>query len=203
MHSRSNRLARGIVAAAIATLVAALSHTIGGGVFPSAPLLALAFITSVGWCTALLGRRFSWPRVSAAVIASQALFHGTFALTGTGGARVVAETSGHAEHGGSTTLTVVAGEVGHLHDGSVMLVAHAVAAIVTIVAMRLADRSSRATAALSRVVRALLPILVVAPVVLGGPATRVRPEGSGFRPGRVVALLGGLRHRGPPVLIAA
>ncbi|RWZ59620.1 hypothetical protein ELQ92_12395 [Labedella populi] len=203
MHSRSDRLARGTTAAAIATLVAALSHTIGGGTFPSAPLLALAFITSIGWCTALVGRRFSWPRVSVAVIASQALFHGTFALTGSGGARVVAETGGHAGHGGSTVLTVVPGEIGHLHDGPSMLVAHGVAAVVTIVALRLADRSSRATAALSRIVRSLLPLLVAAPVAVGTRATRVRPDGSGFRPARAAALLGGLRHRGPPVLIAA
>lgn len=202
MHSRSHRLARGTAAAGIATLVAALSHTIGGGTFPAAPLLALAFVASIGWCTAVVGRRFSWPRVSAAVVASQALFHGTFALMGSGGARVVAASGGHAGHGG-TTLTVLPGDVGHLHDGPAMLIAHAVAAAVTIVAMRLADRSSRATAALSRMVRSLLPVLVAAPVSLGARATRVRPEGSGFRPARTADLLGGLRHRGPPVLIAA
>lgn len=202
MHSRSHRLARGTAAAGIATLVAALSHTIGGGTFPSAALLAVAFVTSIGWCTAVVGRRFSWPRVSAAVIASQALFHGTFALMGSGGSRVVAATSGHAGHGG-TTLTVVPGEAAHEHDASTMLIAHVIAAVVTIVAMRLADRSSRATAALSRMVRSLLPIRLPVPVSLDERTTRVRPEGSGFRPARTADLLGGLRHRGPPALIAA
>lgn len=203
MHSRTHRLARGTVAAGIATLVAALSHTLGGGAFPPAPLLALAFVTSVGWCTAIVGRRFSWAHVSAAVVASQALFHGTFALSGAGGARVIAESSGHAGHVASTTLTVVPGAVGHLHDGTSMLAAHAIAALVTIVALRLADRSSRATAALSRLVLSLLPTIAPLPIVIGAGAASIRPEGTGFRPSRVALLLGGLRHRGPPTLAAA
>jgi hypothetical protein len=202
MHSRTHRLARGTVAAAIATLVAALSHTAGGGTFPSAPLVALAFVTSVGWSTAVVGRRFSWPRVSAAVVASQALFHGTFALLGAGGARVVAETARHSAHTGSTTLTVLPGGSGHAHDGAGMLAAHAVAAVVTIVALRIADRSSLATAALARVVRSLLPTLS-APVTFDPRIPRVRANGTGFRPAPVAVMLTGLRRRGPPVLIVA
>jgi hypothetical protein len=203
MHSRTHRLARGTAAAAIATLVAALSHTAGGGAFPSAPLLALAFVTSVGWCTAVVGRRFSWPRVSAAVVASQALFHGTFGLLGAGGARVVAETAGHSAHAGSTTLTVLPGGSGHAHDGVGMLAAHAVAAVVTIVALRIADRSSLGTAALSRIVRRLIPALTAVPIAVGSRLPDVRPNGTGFRPAPVAVILTGLRRRGPPVLIAA
>ncbi|RWZ50950.1 hypothetical protein ELQ90_09000 [Labedella phragmitis] len=203
MHSRTHRLARGTAAAAIATLVAALSHTAGGGAFPSAPLLALAFVVSVGWCTAVVGRRFSWTRVSAAVVASQALFHGTFALVGAGGARVVAETAGHSAHAGSTTLTVLANGSGHAHDGVGMLAAHGVAAAVTIVALRIADRSSLATAALSHVVRSLFPALTAVPVAIGSHLARVRPNGTGFRPSPIAVILTGLRRRGPPVLITA
>lgn len=203
MHSRTHRLARGATAAAIATLVAALSHTAGGGTFPSAPLLALAFVTSVGWCTAVVGRRFSWLRVSAAVVASQALFHGTFALLGAAGDRVVAETAGHSAHAGSTTLTVLPGGSGHVHEGVGMLAAHAVAAAVTIVALRIAERSSLATAALTHVVRSLLPALTALPVAIGSRLARVRPSGTGFRPAPVAVILTGLRRRGPPVLTTA
>mgnify|MGYP004512153605 CR=1 FL=1 len=204
MHSRTHRLARGTAAAGIATLVAALSHTAGGGAFPGAPLLALAFVSSVGWCTAVVGRRFSWPRVSAAVVASQALFHGTFALVAPG-AHVVATPGGsvgHGGHGAATTLTVTAGAE-HAHTEPVMLAAHLVAAVVTIVALRLAERSSVATAALARLVRSLVRSAAALPVLAEPRPTRVRPDGSGFRPARAAVLLGGLRHRGPPVLIPA
>lgn len=204
MHSRTDRLARGTVAAGIATFVAALSHAAGGGAFPSLALLAVAFVVSIGWCTAVVGRRFSWPRVSAAVLASQALFHGTFGLAGTDGSRIVAETSGHAAHAGTTTLSVVQDAGAHAHSGAPMLLAHVFAALVTIVALRVGDSSSLGIAALGRLVASVVrtAAVVAVPVSAAGP-TRVRPEGSGFHPSRVAMLLGGLRHRGPPLVVTA
>jgi hypothetical protein len=206
MHSRTDRLARGSVAAGIATFVAALSHAAGGGTFPSPIVLALAFVVSVGWCTVVIGRRFSWPRVSSAVLASQALFHGTFGLAGPGGAHVVAQSGGHGAHAtglGGTTLTVVHDAAEHGHDGAPMVLAHLLAAVVTIVALRLGDSASFGIAALSRVVAAVVRIAPIGPVNVPSEPTRIRPEGSGFRPSRVATLLGGLRHRGPPALLTA
>jgi hypothetical protein len=206
MHSRTDRLARGTVAAGIATFVAAFSHAIGGGLFPSPALLVLAFIVSVGWCTAVVGRRFSWPRVSIAVVASQALFHGTFGLAGPAGAHVVAQpgTGGaHAAHSGSTTLTLVQNAAGHGHDGAPMLLAHLGAAALTILVLRLVDSSSLGIAALARVVSSVIRAIVPVPVLVTRGSARIRPEGSGLRPSRLPLLLGGLRHRGPPAFVTA
>lgn len=201
-HSHGRRVARGTAAATIATFVAALSHTIGGGSFPPAPLLALALVLSIGWCTVVTGRRFGWTRVSLAVTASQMLFHGTFALSGGQGGHVVVVDSVHAHHG-ATTLAVLGGGSAHEHDSGPMILAHLVAALVTIVALRLGESTATATAALSTVVRSLLPT-IPALVPIGRPAgVRVRPDGSGFRPARTAVLLGGLRHRGPPAFLAA
>lgn len=203
MHSRTDRLARGTVAAGIATFVAALSHAAGGGTFPSPVLLAVAFVVSVGWCTAVLGRRFSWARVSVSVIASQALFHGTFGLAGSTDAHVVAQSGVHAAHAGGTTLTLVQDAAEHSHAGTPMLVAHAMAAVATIVALRLGESSSLGIATLSRLVASVIAVAAVVPVLLSSGPARVRPEGSGFRPSRAAELLGGLRHRGPPIVVSA
>jgi hypothetical protein len=203
MQSRTERLARGTIAAGVATFAAALSHAAGGGLFPSAPLLALAFLASIGWCTLVVGRRFSWRRVSVAVVASQAFFHATFALVSDEATRVVAD-SAHGGHHGTTTLTVIAGESAHAHVGGAwMLLAHAIAALLTIAALRLGDRSSFGIAALSRLVNSLRRVVVVAVAPeRHATGTRVRAGGSGFRPARAVLLLGGLRHRGPPLTTA-
>lgn len=203
MHSRTDRLARGTVAAGIATFVAALSHAAGGGTFPAPVLLAVAFVVSVGWCTAVLGRRFSWARVSVSVIASQALFHGTFGLAGSTDAHIVAQSGAHSAHAGGTTLTIVQDAAEHAHAGTPMVFAHAVAALVTIIALRLGDSSSLGIAALARLVASVVAVAAVVPVLLPSGPTRVRPEGSGFRPARVADLLGGLRHRGPPPVVTA
>jgi hypothetical protein len=207
MNSRTDRLARGTVAAGIATFVAALSHDVGGGAFPSPVLLAVAFVVSVGWCTAVVGRRFSWLRVSAAVAASQALFHGTFGLASSHDAHIVVESSGassaHAGHAGMTTLTVIDDATTHAHDGAPMLLAHIGAAIVTILALRLGDRSSLGIAALTRLVAAVVRTATVVALPVPRHPARIRPDGSGFRPSRVASLLGGLRHRGPPSVVAA
>lgn len=202
MHSRPERLARGTVAAGVATFVAALSHAAGGGEFPSVALLAVAFLVSVGWCTAVVGRRFSWTRVSVSVVLSQALFHGTFALAGAPGTQTVAQSNGHASHG-TTLLMTMPDAAGHSHTDAPMVLAHAAAALVTIVALRLGESSSLSIAALAHLVSSVVRIIAAVPVHLPPAPERVRPEGSGFRPSRLATLLGGLRHRGPPTFVTA
>ena len=80
MSQRGARTARGLTAAAVATLLAGLSHSLGGGVGAQVPfgvgtVIAFAFAAMV--CVALAGRTLSLARLAASVVLSQLAFHGT------------------------------------------------------------------------------------------------------------------------------
>lgn len=95
------RLVRGGIAATLATAVALIGHVLGGGAVPGWLGIALPWWLSVTACTVLAGARFSLPRLSAAVLGSQALFHGLF-MAGTPGdpaARLVDPPGSHLGHG--------------------------------------------------------------------------------------------------------
>ncbi|GGD80847.1 hypothetical protein [Microbacterium murale] len=82
MTPRQLRLVRGAAASSIATVIAAVSHTIGGGA-PPHPLLVIAlgvFLTPLA--ALLVGRTPSIGRLSAAVLVSQTVFHVLFVALG-------------------------------------------------------------------------------------------------------------------------
>ena len=83
MDSRWARVARGTVAAAFATFVAAFSHTLAGGATPAPFGLAVSLVISAMICTTLAGRTVSLLRLAASVAASQILFHSLFSGLGT------------------------------------------------------------------------------------------------------------------------
>lgn len=129
MTSRQLRLLRGTAASSVATIIAAVSHTIGGGA-PPHPLLVLALSVFLTPLAALVvGRRLNLLGLSAAVAMSQTIFHVLFVAlnataTGTG-------TAGHAHHLVAspsplplTPITTVSADTG-------MLGAHIIAALVT------------------------------------------------------------------------
>ena len=74
------RLLRGVAAAVAATFIAAFSHVDAGGPPPDGTIILLSLALSGLVCTALAGRSLSLWRLSAAVVLSQALFHGLFSL---------------------------------------------------------------------------------------------------------------------------
>src|SRR5690625_2485838 len=91
------RLVRGGAAVACALI----GHVAGGGAMPGGPGLALPWWLSGTACTVLAGPRCSLRRRSAAILVSQALFHGLF-MTGTPGdpgTRLVAPPGTHLGHG--------------------------------------------------------------------------------------------------------
>ena len=73
--SRLSRVARGGVAASVATWAALLSHVAAGGAMPGWLGVAVPLVLSVAVCTALAGRHLSLVRLAVAVTASQLLFH--------------------------------------------------------------------------------------------------------------------------------
>jgi len=190
---RARRAARGVAAASLATFVATVSHVAVTGEPPALPNLALALCLAAPICVALTGRAPSWWRLSTAVVLSQVLFHSLLALDLSGGGPAVA-----SHHGGAV---VVAGAVasGHsplLHgtESPGMWAAHALAAVLTIVAFGLGERARRALVALlADTFRALVPFATARVAAAPAPAPEPPLRTAGM------AVLSVMRRRGPPL----
>ncbi|MBG6053855.1 hypothetical protein IWX81_000245 [Salinibacterium sp. CAN_S4] len=193
MGSRWARVARGTSAAGCATFVAALSHTLAGDAAPSLMAIVTTLVMSAAICTLFAGRTLSPWRLAASIALSQALFHGIFSALG------MPVAAAHAHTGLVAPPTTPA--LTHLHAGGAMWIAHAVAALVTIVAFLYAERafwgiSDTARLFFARLFAAIVPV-----------ATTPRP--TGIRAVRryvaldLSVLLSTMRHRGPPELAAA
>ena len=184
MDSRWARVARGWTAAGFATFVAAFSHTIAGGAVPSAFGILVSLVISGTLCTMLAGRTMSLWRLAIAVGVSQAMFHGLFGSLGT---PVIVE-----HQMGAMPMDAAAPH----HAGAAMWLAHAIAAVITIVALRHAGSAFWGVADTARLLLTRLAALFV-------PVTTT-PRGSaavadrGFLPRDLARLLSPMRHRGPP-----
>jgi len=200
MTTRWARFARGWIVAAVSTFVAALSHTVGGGAVPGllAVVVSLAFAGIVS--IALSGRTLSTWRLTAAVLVSQLIFHGLFSLGSAGGTLVTTDAaSAHANHAGSIAVSALpAGTMSGTDHGLMMTLAHVLAAVVTVIALRFGERAfwglfSTAAVALT----ALVKVIVLTPIP---NIPRSIPALSTFLPPRdLLVLLSPMRHRGPPV----
>ena len=101
--------------------------------------LVVPLVLSLMICTVLAGRRLSLARTSASVLLSQALFHVLFVL-GAGNVMMTAS-SGH-DHGAMMHSAVISADAtAALYGDTTMWVGHALAAVVTIVALRRGERS--------------------------------------------------------------
>lgn len=122
--SRQRRLLRGAAASSIATTIAAVSHTIGGGT-PPHPLLIIALSVFLIPIAALLaGRTPRIGRLSATVLVSQTVFHMLFVALGATATPTVATAHHHV-------LTLDPSTSAGAQDAG-MLGAHVIAAAVTI-----------------------------------------------------------------------
>jgi hypothetical protein len=183
MHTRAARVARGCLAAGFATFVAAFSHTVAGGTAPSAFGVLACLVLASAASVLLAGRTLSLWRLAASVALSQALFHGLFSTLGT---PVAVE---HV-HGAMPSTDAPA-----LDERSEMLLAHLVAGVLTLVALRFGERAFWGLAATAHLlIRRLLPVFVPTRPVLRRPAPAVRVAAP-----RTVLLRSTLRRRGPPV----
>ncbi|WP_203580427.1 hypothetical protein [Microbacterium hibisci] len=187
MTPRHVRALRGTAAAWVATVVAATAHTLAGGGAPSPALVAAVGILASPFAVALVGRRPSAWRLGATVLASQALFHGAFALTAA--ADPAALHGHHVTHLGGDLAGVV------LPDAP-MLLAHVLAAVATVFALHGGERMLRA---LGRGIRSVFARArsVARPASL--PRLLVSPGRTGRVAPRIV--LSDLSRRGPPVLV--
>lgn len=192
MTPRHVRALRGASAAALATLIAATAHTLSGGGAPPPLLLAVVALLAMPVTTALVGRRLALWRTSATVLASQALFHIAFAVAGATGSSPMP--AAHAHHAMSVPLgdVVVAAAPDPL-----MMAGHAVAAVVTVIALHRGERMLRA---LGRgILRLFRPLLVVVPP----PRPRRVAALVVVRLGAIRVVFSDVSRRGPPVVAAA
>lgn len=74
------KLLRGILAAVVAVGSAALAHTVAGHYAPHGLVILLALAVSIPVCVQLAGVQLSRRRLAAAVLSSQVVLHGLFAL---------------------------------------------------------------------------------------------------------------------------
>ncbi|MDR6198523.1 hypothetical protein QE374_000432 [Microbacterium sp. SORGH_AS428] len=200
-RSRLPRLLRGTTSAAVATFVALLSHVSAGGAVPGWLGILIPFVLSLAVCTVLTGRRLSVWRLSVAVALSQALFHtlfvlGSFAVPGMG-------QDHHAMHGmGDTQPVPSTGMTDALHGDPAMWLGHAVAAVVTILALHRGERCVRALIELTRTLVGRLRIrlaLVVADVDVDAPRFPSVACARHRQPGQRL-FLRDIARRGPPRL---
>lgn len=191
MTPRHVRTLRGAAAASVATILAATSHTLAGGGAPG-PLL-VAVMATLAWplATALIGRRLSVSRIGAAVLVGQLLFHAAFAVTA--GADP-ASVTGHLHHG---ALPGVVG-MGLAVPAPPMIVAHALAALATVLGLYGGERMLRA---LGRGIRSILRRPVLATPLL---RTRLPRTATGIAvvPARLL-FPSDLSRRGPPAIVDA
>jgi hypothetical protein len=200
MTARWARFARGWAIAGFSTFVAALSHTLGGGHAPGwlGVVLSLAFAGVV--CVALASRGMSLLRLSASVALSQVIFHGLFSVGVPGGALTVDAVS--TSHG-HETVHVLAGAGGAAPvlepHGVGMWFFHAIAAVITVAALRYGDGIIHRILDVARLaIRRLVDR--AGAVNLPDVARFERPTGPVFVATGPLTVTSSMPRRGPPAL---
>lgn len=195
MTPRQLRLLRGAVASSVATIIAAVSHTIGGGAPPHPLLVAALSVFLTPLAAFIVGRRLSLARLSIAVLLSQAVFHALFvALNATAGRTVTATAGQTMDVGHQHALTLITGEGAAADAG--MLGAHLIAAVLTIAMLWRGESMLRSIASW---VTARLRERMPAP-----PVDWAAPPASIARITAVVAVVQtDISRRGPPVTARA
>jgi len=195
MQSRWARLTRGLLAAVFSTVAAAVSHTLAGGDAPGALALAVTFTFAAVVCVVLTGKRLSLARLAVAIGVSQFAFHGLFSSMGGFAAPAIARS-----HHSVSTMTGMADAATH-HTSALMWFAHAVAALLTVIALRNGEAAFWSLRDLAgRVIRSLT---LFSPTALQHTGPRTAPAARVFAPRFFDVHSSALRYRGPPVSLVA
>ncbi len=187
MTARQLRLLRAAGASGIATLLAAVSHAVGGGALPDPLFVVGLAILLIPVVSLMIGRGPGRFRIALAVLLSQGAFHLLFhGLSATVGGAGAAAHHGHAELtiAGATPLATDTG----------MLAAHLVAAALTTL---LLWRGERAVVAIARWVRVALQPMPASPTPVHRPPA---PWSDRILTPRAIALQP-IARRGPPALV--
>ncbi|MEZ7754785.1 hypothetical protein O5Y58_04625 [Microbacterium paraoxydans] len=192
MTSRQLRFLRAAAVSAIATLLAAVSHTLAGGAAPHPLLITAVAALFVPLCAAVVGRRSSRARVAVAVILAQGAFHLLFQLLGAPTAGDAPGLGAHSHHLDLSALGPLSPVPG---PGALMLSAHLVAALLTTVLLWHGESVLRTIA------RWFLAALRRGTVPATTPPAPPLPLRSALLPPLDVATTAVFSRRGPPVLV--
>jgi hypothetical protein len=199
---RIERVSRGLAATSFAILLAAMSHVIAGAETPSLLAIIVTILVALPLSVALAGVRLSITRLTALVLASQALFHFSFAMIGSQGLSTLADSeAAHTSHTMSAmgSASVIDAATMSATSAAAMWFAHAVAAAVTVVALTYGERA--AVALLTVVLAALAALRSYRLTLADGWATLKSPVAVDAHP---IALRVTRTHsrRGPPAFFA-
>ena len=191
---------RALAVVSTAIVSASLAHTAGGGTPPGLVTIALALAISAPFAMVVVGGRQSTPRAALAAVGAQLALHALYSLTPRAAmAPTPAPAPGHPhDHSGVGSLVMSTGTPVHEeHFRPAMLVAHAIAALLTILAVAIADRMHDAVRFAARGIRLAL-IMLSAPLVppLRAHLAPAAPREVGAD--AVSLLCTALRYRGPP-----
>ncbi|KQZ10724.1 hypothetical protein ASD23_00710 [Agromyces sp. Root1464] len=197
---RGAQVRRAFAVVGTAIVSASLAHTVGGGAPPGVVTIALALAISAPFAMVVVGGRCSTPRAVFAAVGAQLALHALYSLTPRAGTGTVAPApaAGSHHHGSGSAMMFSAGAPVHdEHFGPAMLVAHSVAAILTIFAVALADRMHEAVRFAARGVD-IARIVLTAPLVppLTAHVVPAAPRVVGADASSLLCTA--LRYRGPP-----
>ncbi|QIM18783.1 hypothetical protein G7066_09560 [Leucobacter coleopterorum] len=192
--SRAHRVARGGGGAGIATLLAAASHGLAGGSITLPAVLVTAFV-ALPVCTVFAGRVGSLWRLSLAVIASQFLYHWSFAgIAATSGSS--ATSSGEVAPAHAAHLATAQAFAPAAAADSVMWTFHAVAALMTVA---IVHRGERAFLSLMGMIRKAYTRPRIALIAIAHRPTLLCERSHSF--GFSHRLFSAVSHRGPPLTV--
>lgn len=188
MTNRQLRLLRASAASAVATVVAAVSHTFAGGAAPHPLLVVSVAVFLLPLAAVLIGIRPSRARTMLTVLVSQALFHALFQLLGAPTSAAPGPSGGHTHQ-----LPALGPLIPAALPDAAMLAGHLLAAAVTVALFWRGESTVRTIASW---VRALLrrPVRAV-------PASHPRPSAPAHDPHPTIhaVVTASVSRRGPPV----
>ena len=195
-QTRAARTLRGVAGAVIATLFAAVSHSLAGGDMTFLAILATS-VLAMPLCVLLAGRIASVWRLLLAVGSAQFLYHWVFAGIGLGTRAPGEPAPLHAGHlAAIQSFTPTASPE---TADAIMWAGHAIAALLTVA---LLHRGEHALVALLQVLRRSILLIVVASIPPLRAAT-AEPLQFAVRPWHTRwCNTASITHRGPPPAVA-
>jgi hypothetical protein len=197
--SRRPAVLRGFAGSTLAIFVALAGHVSAGGAMPGPLGIVVPWVLSLMVCVLLAGRKLSVVRLSASVVLSQILFHTLFVLgtiTPSGGG------GGHV-HGAPLEIPAASSTATALVADGAMWLGHAIAALVTIIALHRSERlvlSLRDLAVQAvRWIRRRFDVIDIRPVA---PRATVSMPAEKSHRHPAAPLLSALRGRAPPLVSA-
>lgn len=193
---------RGALAAVLAVGAAALAHAAAGHHYPHWVVLALSLAISLPVCVALAAVKLSRSRLVAAVLISQGVLHGLFALfPAAGSAGSLRELGGHPGHHHQHQLIIGANaeQSAVVAPDSMMALSHLLAAALTYTLLRRGELVLAALTTLLGVRPVLLLLTAVTPSMPTGQPQRA-PVGRSLVTDALWLGAGPRTLRGPPLL---